>query len=47
MKNSETGAARRKWEDNITMDIQVVRWVGIGSVNMVQNRKRYPAVVMQ
>ena len=33
--------SRPRWEDNITMDFQEVRWVVVGWVDVAQNTVRY------
>jgi hypothetical protein len=39
------GRPRRRWEDNIKMDLQEVRCGGKGWVELAQNRERWPALV--
>jgi hypothetical protein len=39
------GRPRRKWEDNIKMDVQEVGWGGVDWIDMVQDRDRWRAVV--
>jgi len=34
------GKRSRRWEDNITMDFQGVRWVGMHSIDMAQDRSK-------
>jgi hypothetical protein len=36
---------RRRWEDNIKMDLQEVGWVGMDWIDMAQDRDRWQAVV--
>jgi hypothetical protein len=36
---------RRRWEDNIKMDLQEVGWGGINWIDMAQDRDRWRAVV--
>jgi hypothetical protein len=35
------GRPRRRYEDNITMDIPEVEWGGMGWINVAQNRDRW------
>jgi hypothetical protein len=39
------GRSRRKWEDNIKMDLQEVGWGGIDWIDMAQDRDRWRALV--
>jgi hypothetical protein len=39
------GRSRRRWEDNIKMDLQEVRWGGMDWIELVQDRDRWRAVV--
>jgi hypothetical protein len=39
------GRARRRWEDNIKMDLQEVGWGGMDWIDMAQDRDRWRAVV--
>ena len=39
------GRPRRRWEDNIKMDLQEVRCVGMDWINLAQDRDRWRAVV--
>jgi hypothetical protein len=39
------GRPRRKWEDNIKMDLQEVVWEGMDWIDMAQDRDRWRAVV--
>jgi hypothetical protein len=41
---SPLGRPRRRWEDNIKMDIQDVGW-GMGWIDLAQDRDRWRAVV--
>jgi hypothetical protein len=36
---------RRRWEDNIKMDLREVVWRGVDSIDLVQDRDRWRAVV--
>jgi hypothetical protein len=36
---------RRRWEDNITMDLQEVGWGGMDWIDMAQDRDRWQALV--
>jgi hypothetical protein len=38
------GSPRRRWEDNIKIDIKEVRW-GMGWIDMAQDRDRWTARV--
>jgi hypothetical protein len=39
------GRPRRRWEDNIKMDLQEVRWEDMDWIDMAQDRDRWRAVV--
>jgi hypothetical protein len=39
------GSPRRRWEDNIKMDLQEVGWEGMDWIDMAQDRDRWRAVV--
>jgi hypothetical protein len=39
------GRPRRKWEDNIKMDLQKVGWEGVDWIDMAQDKDRWRAVV--
>jgi hypothetical protein len=39
------GRRRRRWEDNIKMDLQVVGWGGMDWTDLLQDRDRWRAVV--
>jgi hypothetical protein len=39
------GRPRRKWEDNIEMDVQEVGWGGMDWIDMAQDRDRWLTVV--
>jgi len=39
------GRPRRRWEDNIKMDLQEVRWVGMDWIDLDQDRDRWWALV--
>jgi hypothetical protein len=39
------GRPRRRWEDNIKMDLQEVRWRGMDWIDMAQDRDRWWALV--
>jgi hypothetical protein len=39
------GRPRRRWEDNIKMDLQEVGWGGMDWIDMAQDRDRWRAVV--
>jgi hypothetical protein len=36
---------RRRWQDNIKMDLQEVGWGGMDWIEMAQDRDRWPAFV--
>jgi hypothetical protein len=36
---------RRRWEDNIKMDLREVGWWGVDWIDLVQDRDRWRAVV--
>jgi hypothetical protein len=39
------GRPRRRWEDNIRMDIREVEWEGVDWMHLVQDRDQWRAVV--
>jgi hypothetical protein len=39
------GRRRRRWEDNIKMDIEDVGWVGMDWIELAQNRDKWRALV--
>jgi hypothetical protein len=39
------GRPRRRWEDNIKMDLQEVGWGGMNWIDMAQDRDRWRALV--
>jgi hypothetical protein len=39
------GRPRRRWEDNIKMDLQEVGWEGVDWIDMAQDRNRWRALV--
>jgi hypothetical protein len=39
------GRPRRRWEDNINMDLREVGWEGADWINLAQDRDRWRAVV--
>jgi hypothetical protein len=39
------GRPRRRWEDNIKMDIQEVKWEGMDWIDVAQDRDRWRALV--
>jgi hypothetical protein len=39
------GRPRRRWEDNIKMDLQEVGWDDVAWIDMAQDRDRWRAVV--
>jgi hypothetical protein len=39
------GRPRRRWEDNIKMDLQEVGWEDVDWINKAQDRDRWRAVV--
>jgi hypothetical protein len=36
---------RRRWEDNIEMDLQQVKWGGMAQIDLAQDRYRWRALV--
>jgi hypothetical protein len=44
-RKSPLGRTRRRWEDNIKMDIQEVRCGGMDSIELAQDRNRWRALV--
>ena len=43
--NRPLGRPRRRWEDNINMDLQDVRCGGIDWIDLARNRDRWRAIV--
>jgi hypothetical protein len=41
----QLGRPRRRWEDNIKIDIQSVRWVGMDWIDLTQDMDRWRALV--
>jgi hypothetical protein len=39
------GRPRRRWEDNIKMDLREIGWGGIGWINLAQDRDRWRSPV--
>jgi hypothetical protein len=39
------GRPRRRWEDNIKMDLKEMGWEGVDWIDMAQDRDRWRAVV--
>jgi hypothetical protein len=39
------GRPRRRWEDNIKMDLREVGWGGMDWINLAQDRDRWRTVV--
>jgi hypothetical protein len=39
------GRPRRRWEDNIKMDLQEVRWEDVDWIHMAQDKDRWRALV--
>jgi hypothetical protein len=44
-RRRQLGRPRRRWEDNIKMDLQEVGWGGIDIIDLAQNMDRWRAVV--
>jgi hypothetical protein len=40
-RRTPLGKPRRRWEDNIKIDIQGVRWGGIDWIDLTQERERW------
>ena len=43
--NTPLGRARRRWDDNINVDLQKVGCVGMDWIDLAQDRDRWRAVV--
>jgi hypothetical protein len=43
--NRPIGRPRRRWEDNITTDLQEVGWEGVYWIDMAQDRDSWRALV--
>jgi hypothetical protein len=41
----QLGRPRRRWEDNIKMDLREVGWGGMDWINLAQDRDRWQALV--
>jgi hypothetical protein len=39
------GIPRRRWEDNIRMDLREIRWSGIDWIDLAQDRDQWRALV--
>jgi hypothetical protein len=39
------GRPRRRWEDNIRMDLREIRWGGMDWIDLAQDRDQWRAVV--
>jgi hypothetical protein len=39
------GRPRRRWEDNIKVDLREIGWAGMDWINLAQGRDRWRAVV--
>jgi hypothetical protein len=39
------GIRRRRWVDNIKMDLREIRWGGMDWIDLIQDRDRWRAVV--
>jgi hypothetical protein len=39
------GRARRRWEDNIRMDLREIGWGGMDWIDLVQDRDQWGAVL--
>jgi hypothetical protein len=39
------GRARRRWVDNIKMDLREIEWSGVDWIDMVQDRDQWRALV--
>jgi hypothetical protein len=44
-KRRPLGRPRRRWEDNIKMDLREVGWGGMDWINLAQDRDRWRALV--
>jgi hypothetical protein len=44
-RRRQLGRPRRRWEDNIKMDLQEVGWVGMNWIELAQDRDRWRALV--
>jgi hypothetical protein len=44
-KEEPLGRPRRRWEDNIKMDLQEMGWGGMDWIDMAQDRNRWRALV--
>jgi hypothetical protein len=40
-----TGRPRRRWVDNIKMDLREIGWDGVDWINMAEDRDKWRAVV--
>jgi len=43
----KTGRRRRRWEDNIKMDLQEVGWGDMDWIDLAKDRDRWRALVMR
>jgi len=35
----------RRWADDIKIDLQEIRWGGMGGIDLTQNREKWPVAV--
>ena len=41
MRKRSCGRPRRRWEDSINMDLQEMRWQGVGLIDVAEGRDRW------
>jgi hypothetical protein len=44
-RNRQLGRFRRKWEDNIRMDLRKIGWEGVDWMHLCQDMEKWRAVV--
>jgi hypothetical protein len=44
-RNRPLGRPRRKWEDNIRMDLRKIGWEGVNWMHLAQDRDQWQALV--
>jgi hypothetical protein len=46
LKGRELGRQRRRWEDNIRMDIGELGWEGVDRIHLAQERDQWRALLL-
>jgi hypothetical protein len=45
LKGRELGSPKRRWEDNIRMDLRVIEWGGVDWKHLAQHRYKWRGLV--